>query len=67
MRVLKKLLNIAGWPGDNSLNSQQYQLHQTMQTCMQEFTSLDYINKILNFKDVFRHLKHHTTNQFSII
>lgn len=62
IQILTKILNIAGWPGDSPLDSEQYQRHQTMQTCIQQFASLDYINQSLNFSQVFRHLKHHISN-----
>jgi ATP-dependent helicase/nuclease subunit B len=53
------LLNLAGWPGETPLNSEQYQRHQTWQNLLHQFSSLDWIDTTIDFNHALHQLKHH--------
>lgn len=47
--LFKSQLQILGWPGERSLNSEEYQTSQKWQELLQEFANLDHISGELEF------------------
>jgi len=48
------LLQLAGWPGDQAPNSEEYQTVQAWQTCLQSLQSLDVLNAAWTFQEAWR-------------
>jgi ATP-dependent helicase/nuclease subunit B len=48
--LFNKMLLAMGWPGDRSLNSQEFQLCERWQALLQEFSTLDFILEKQTFK-----------------
>ena len=51
---IRQLLSCMGWPGGRILNSQEYQLCQKLNTCLQEFASFDLLHSELTCKEAIR-------------
>lgn len=51
------LLTILGWPGERSLNSEEYQIVDTWLQLLADYTSLDQIAKPINYKQALKYLQ----------
>lgn len=51
-----KLLQIMGWPGERSLNSDEYQVVENWLTIMNEFASLDQVSKPVDYHHAYQAL-----------
>lgn len=51
-----ELLTTLGWPGERSLNSEEYQIVESWLNLLSEYTTLDYIAKPVNLPEALRRL-----------
>lgn len=51
------LLSLLGWPGERSLNSEEYQIVESWLDLLSEFSRLDQVSSAVNFSSALHHLQ----------
>lgn len=59
--VFTELLTILGWPGERSVNSQEYQVIQRWLELLHEYQTLDYILSLQTYQQALHYLEHLAT------
>lgn len=54
--IFSKLLNTLGWPGDRSLNSEEYQIVEHWQDVLAELSGLDILSQPVNYHKAYQTL-----------
>ncbi len=49
VKEITKILNITGWPGDQTINSEEYQVFKKFETVLTKFTNLDYVLEQISY------------------
>src|SRR5690606_17299340 len=56
------LLNLMGWPGERSLNSEEYQVASRWNDLLDEFSQLDFISEKITIHTAVNRLHHLASN-----
>lgn len=62
-QIFAELLSILGWPGERSLNSEEYQVVRSWLSTIENLISLDYIGQPVYFTQAVQTLHHVTAKQ----
>jgi len=61
--VFCKILSLMGWPGERSLNSEEYQMVESWLNLLTEFSTLDAVSKPVSYLDALHSLKKLAANK----